>query len=44
VLCHLANAMIRLFPESGPGVIGKWDAKQNHFVNLDDANKMLRRD
>jgi len=27
VLCHIANAMIRLFPETGPGHVAKWDAK-----------------
>ncbi|QDV47635.1 Glucose--fructose oxidoreductase precursor [Stieleria neptunia] len=44
VLCHLANAMIRLFPETGPHRIAKWDAANEVFVNDDAANKMLDRE
>ena len=44
VLCHLANAMIRLFPETGPGHVARWDAKQERFVDDDAANRMLIRE
>lgn len=44
VLCHIANAMIRLYPETGPGHIAKWDAKAEQFVDNDAANKMLARE
>lgn len=44
VLCHIANAMIRLFPETGPGTIAKWDAKAERFTNNDRANQMLIRE
>ncbi|MGI9470852.1 MAG: Gfo/Idh/MocA family protein, partial [Rubripirellula sp.] len=44
VLCHIANAMIRLFPETGPGHIAKWDAKNQTFVDNDAANKILKRE
>ncbi len=43
VLCHIANAMIRLFPETGPGTVAKWDAKKEAFTNNDAANQMLQR-
>ncbi len=43
VLCHIANAMIRLFPETGP-VVAKWDAQNEKFIDNDDANKMLVRE
>ena len=44
VLCHIANAMIRLYPETGPGVVAKWDAKSEKFTDNDAANKMLLRE
>jgi predicted dehydrogenase len=44
VLCHIANAMIRLFPQSGPGRVAKWDATREQFVGDDEANKMLLRE
>jgi hypothetical protein len=44
VLCHLANAMIRLFPETGRGHVGKWDAKKLEFIGDATANRMLARD
>lgn len=44
VLCHIANAMIRLFPQTGPGTIAKWDAKSEAFTNNEAANKMLIRE
>ena len=44
VLCHLANAMIRLFPKTGPGTIAKWNAKTESFTNNDKANQMLKRE
>ena len=44
VLCHIANAMIRMYPETGPGHIAKWDAKTEQFTNDDAANKMLIRE
>jgi predicted dehydrogenase len=44
VLCHLANAMIRLFPETGSGHVGKWDAKKLEFVGDSAANRMLLRE
>ncbi|MGB7328669.1 MAG: Gfo/Idh/MocA family oxidoreductase [Rubripirellula sp.] len=43
VLCHIANAMIRLFPETGPGRIAKWDAMNETFVGDQRANEMLVR-
>jgi Oxidoreductase family, C-terminal alpha/beta domain/Oxidoreductase family, NAD-binding Rossmann fold len=43
VLCHIANAMIRLFPETGAGRVAKWDAKAESFVDDDLANRMLQR-
>ena len=44
VLCHIANAMIRLFPETGPGHVAKWDAKAEQFIDNDAANKMILRE
>jgi len=44
VLCHLANAMIRMFPETGPGTIAKWNAKSETFTNNETANQMLIRE
>ncbi len=44
VLCHLANAMIRLFPTTGTGRVAKWDAKQESFIGDDLANQMLVRE
>ncbi|WP_146455644.1 Gfo/Idh/MocA family protein [Rubripirellula tenax] len=44
VLCHIANAMIRMFPETGPGRIAKWDASAEAFTGDDQANKMLARE
>lgn len=43
VLCHIANAMIRLFPKTGPGKVAKWDAEKEVFIDNDEANKMLVR-
>jgi predicted dehydrogenase len=43
VLCHIANAMIRMFPETGPGYVAKWDAKGETFIGDDAANRMLSR-
>ncbi|TWU46410.1 Gfo/Idh/MocA family oxidoreductase [Rubripirellula reticaptiva] len=43
VLCHIANAMIRLFPETGPGRVAKWDAANETFVGDERANEMLVR-
>ena len=44
VLCHIANAMIRLFPETGTGHVAKWDAKAEQFIDNDAANKMILRE
>ncbi len=44
VLCHIANAMIRLFPTSGSGRVAKWDAAQEAFIGDDEANRMLIRE
>lgn len=44
VLCHIANAMIRLYPETGPGVVAKWDSKAEQFIDNDAANKMIKRE
>ncbi len=43
VLCHVANAMIRLFPQTGPGRVAKWDAENETFIGDDLANQMLIR-
>ncbi len=43
-LCHIANAMVRLFPETGSGVVAKWDAKRERFTNNEAANRMLDRE
>jgi hypothetical protein len=40
LLCHAANALIRLFPESGP-TKAAWDAKAEQFVGHDAANRRL---
>ncbi len=44
VLCHLANAVIRMFPETGAGKIAKWDAEKETFIDNDTANMMLIRE
>jgi hypothetical protein len=44
VLCHIANAVIRRFPDTGLGYVAKWDAETETFVNDDAANKMLVRE
>lgn len=44
VLCHIANAMIRLFPETGPGHVARWDAQQEQFIGDDLANRMILRE
>ncbi|MFM7128965.1 MAG: Gfo/Idh/MocA family protein [bacterium] len=43
-LCHIANAVIRLFPQRGPGQPAKWDALSEKFINDDAANEMLKRE
>ncbi len=43
VLCHIANAMIRMFPETGVGTIVKWNSTKEVFTNHDAANRMLQR-
>jgi len=40
LLCHAANALIRLFPTAGP-VKAAWDAKAERFTDHDAANKRL---
>ena len=40
VLCHAANALIRLFPETGP-TRAAWDATLGRFVDQEAANRML---
>ncbi|QDT63836.1 Gfo/Idh/MocA family protein [Calycomorphotria hydatis] len=42
-LCHLANIVIRRFPQTGSGEVLKWDAKAERFTNSDEANQMLER-
>lgn len=42
VLCHLANVVIRRFPEHGQQVLD-WDGKAERFTNNEDANAMLSR-
>ncbi|QDT38828.1 Gfo/Idh/MocA family protein [Stratiformator vulcanicus] len=42
VLCHIANAAIRRYPEHGDEVL-KWDAEAERFTNSDGANDMLAR-
>jgi hypothetical protein len=44
LLCHAANALIRLFPQTGPGVVAAWDPVQEAFVSNDEANRMLVRE
>jgi hypothetical protein len=44
VLCHIANAMIRMYPETGPGYVAKWDAKAEQFIDDNAANKMIVRE
>lgn len=44
VLCHIANAVIRRFPETGPGHVAKWNATDEAFVGDDEANQMLVRE
>ncbi len=44
VLCHIANAMIRRFPETGPGHVAKWNPDTEKFIDDDDANQMLDRE
>ncbi|NBW97812.1 MAG: gfo/Idh/MocA family oxidoreductase [Planctomycetia bacterium] len=41
VLCHAANALIRLFPRTGPGLVVEWDPAREAFVGNDDAKSML---
>ncbi len=40
LLCHAANALIRLFATSGP-TKAAWDAKAEQFVGHDAANRLL---
>jgi hypothetical protein len=42
-LCHLANAAIRKFPETGPGHVLRWDVQHERFTNDDSANQFLNR-
>ena len=44
VLCHIANAMIRLYPETGAEHVAKWDARAESFIGDDRANEMLVRE
>ncbi len=44
VLCHIANAVIRMFPETGAGQVVKWDAAKEAFLDNDAANRMLVRE
>ena len=44
VLCHIANAVIRMFPETGLGHVAKWDPASEQFINDDAANGMLIRE
>jgi hypothetical protein len=44
LLCHAANALIRLFPKTGPGVVAAWDPVSEAFVGSDEANRMLARE
>ena len=44
VLCHIANAVIRMYPETGPGYVAKWDANAEQFIDDDAANKMIVRE
>jgi predicted dehydrogenase len=44
LLCHAANALIRLFPKTGPGVVATWDPAREAFVGNDEANRMLARE
>ena len=44
VLCHAANALIRLFPTTGPGVVATWDPVRESFVGNDAANRLLVRE
>jgi len=44
VLCHIANAVIRMYPETGPGHVLKWDSKVEQFIDNDAGNKMLIRE
>lgn len=43
VLCHIANAQIRLFAQRGAGHVAHWDPKTEQFTNDPAANKMLIR-
>jgi len=40
-LCHAANALIRLFPQTGAGHVARWDAVHDRFIDDDAANRML---
>ena len=40
LLCHAANALIRLFPAAGP-TKAAWDVKAEQFVGHDVANRRL---
>ena len=40
LLCHAANALIRLYPTAG-SVKAAWDAKAEQFVDHADANHRL---
>jgi len=44
LLCHAANALIRIFPKTGPGIVAKWDPVREAFIDNDEANRMLFRD
>lgn len=41
MLCHAANALIRLFPTTGPGAVAAWDPVRGEFIGNDAANRML---
>ena len=44
VLCHIANAVIRMYPETGPGYVAKWDPEAEQFIDDDRANQMIVRE
>ncbi len=42
-LCHVGNAAIRLFGQTGKSEVLKWDAQAERFANSDAANGLLDR-
>ena len=41
VLCHMANAAIRLYGEQGQSEVLSWNAETEQFTNSERANALL---